>query len=153
MNAPSIRTVARALPANFATQDELIGALRALWSKEHFNMERLEDLHRSVQVGGRHLAVPLADYDGLTTFQARNDAWIRAAVEVGAAACTKALAQAGLKATDIDHLFFVTVTGLATPSIDARRWTLSLACQGTRPRTSRGSPSQSSPSAEGSTSG
>lgn len=91
-----------------------------MWSKEHFNIGRLEDLHRSVQVGGRHLALPIAEYDALTTFQARNDAWVRCAVEIGADAVSQVLSQAGLTARDVDHVFFVTVTGLATPSIDAR---------------------------------
>jgi alkylresorcinol/alkylpyrone synthase len=120
MADPSIHAVSRALPPHYATQEQLIAAFRAMWTKEHFNIDRLEDLHRSVQVGGRHLALPIAEYDALTTFQARNEAWTKAAVEIGADAVSKVLTQAGLKATDIDAIFFVTVTGLATPSIDAR---------------------------------
>jgi alkylresorcinol/alkylpyrone synthase len=120
MSNPSIQSVARALPAHYATQDELIDALKVLWAKEHFNLERLEQLHRSVQVGGRHLALPLADYPALSTFQARNDAWTRVAVQLGGQVVTHALEQAGLAPRDVDHLCFVTVTGLAVPSIDAR---------------------------------
>ncbi len=120
MPHPTIHAVSRALPPHYADQEQLIAAFRALWTKEHFNLDRLEDLHRSVQVGGRHLALPIAEYDALTTFQARNEAWTKAAVEVGADAVRKALAQAGLQPTDIDAIFFVTITGLATPSIDAR---------------------------------
>ncbi len=120
MPDPTIHAVSRALPPHYADQEQLIGAFRALWTKEHFNLDRLEDLHRSVQVGGRHLALPIAEYDALTTFQARNEAWTKAAVEVGADAVRKALTQAGLHPTDIDAIFFVTITGLATPSIDAR---------------------------------
>lgn len=117
---PRVHRVARALPDHFASQDELIGALRALWQKQHFNVERLEDLHRSVQVGGRHLALPLAAYEGLTTFQARNDAWTVAALDLGERAARQALDAARLHPSEVDHIFFVTVTGLATPSIDAR---------------------------------
>ncbi len=120
MPAPRIRTVARALPAHFADQETLIAALRDEWVAKHFNVERLEELHRAVGVGGRHLAVPLAQYRELTTFRARNDAWTVAALDLGAQAASAAFNAAGLAATDIDHLCFVTVTGLATPSIDAR---------------------------------
>lgn len=120
MPHPSIHAVSRALPPHYADQEQLIAAFRALWTKEHFNLDRLEDLHRSVQVGGRYLALPIAQYDALTTFQARNEAWTKAAVEVGADAVRKALTLARLEATDVDAIFFVTVTGLATPSIDAR---------------------------------
>src|SRR5208283_4977720 len=38
----------------------------------------------------------------------------------GMEAAESALAQAGLAATDVDHIFFTTVTGIASPSIDAR---------------------------------
>jgi alkylresorcinol/alkylpyrone synthase len=120
MPHPGVDVVSRVLPKHFASQEALIEAFRGLWATEHFNVDRLEALHRSVQVGGRHLALPLADYPALTTFEARNDAWLRVAVELGAEAVSTALAKAGLTAHDVDHLFFVTITGLATPSIDAR---------------------------------
>jgi alkylresorcinol/alkylpyrone synthase len=117
---PRVACVARALPEHYASQDELLGALRTLWATAHFNVDRLEELHRSVQVGGRHLALPLDRYPALTTFAARNDAWTVAALELGERAVRDALAAAGLSPADVDHIFFVTVTGLATPSIDAR---------------------------------
>ena len=120
MPGPRIRTIARALPPHFADQETLIAALRDEWAAKHFNIERLEELHRAVGVGGRHLAVPLDQYRHLSTFRARNDAWTVAALDLGAQAASAALDAAGLAPSDIDHLCFVTVTGLATPSIDAR---------------------------------
>ncbi|MBK7860101.1 MAG: type III polyketide synthase [Archangiaceae bacterium] len=117
---PTIRSVARALPPHYADQEQLIAAFRDAWSKQHFNLERLEDLHRAVGVGGRHLALPLAEYAQHTTFQQRNDAWVKGAVELGEKAVREAVAAAGLALGDLSHIFFVTVTGLATPSIDAR---------------------------------
>jgi len=120
MPVPRICTVARALPPHYVDQETLIAAFRDEWAAGHYNVERLEDLHRAVGVGGRHLAVPIEQYRELTTFRARNDAWITAAVDLGEQAAQTALDDAGLTPRDIDHLCFVTVTGLATPSIDAR---------------------------------
>lgn len=120
MPAPRIRAAARALPPYFADQEALIAALREDWAAKHFNVSRLEELHRAVGVGGRHLAVPLERYRDLTTFRARNDAWTTAAVDLGEVSIRSALGQSALTPADIDHLCFVTVTGLATPSIDAR---------------------------------
>jgi alkylresorcinol/alkylpyrone synthase len=117
---PTIRSVARALPPHYADQEQLIAAFRDAWAKQHFNLERLEDLHRSVQVGGRHLALPLDQYPGLQSFKDRNDAWTRVAVDLGEKAVRDAVKKAGLETKDLSHIFFVTVTGLATPSIDAR---------------------------------
>jgi alkylresorcinol/alkylpyrone synthase len=39
---------------------------------------------------------------------------------VGEQAVRQALHRAGLAPSDVDHLFFVTVTGISTPSVDAR---------------------------------
>jgi len=116
---PAIAAVGRALPPHRVEQETLIEAFRALWARQHFNLERLEDLHRAVRVGGRNLALPLDQYPALDTFQKRNDAWIRAARDLGAEAMKRALEAARLPLDSVDHLFFVTVTGIATPSTDA----------------------------------
>jgi alkylresorcinol/alkylpyrone synthase len=119
-NGPYVRSVGTALPPHYADQETLIAAFRTHWAKEHFNVERLEELHRAVQVGGRHLAVPLHEYPALVDLRSRNDAWLRVSTEVGEQAVRQALHRAGLTPSDVDHLFFVTVTGIATPSVDAR---------------------------------
>lgn len=115
-----IAAVGRALPPNYYDQDTLLEALRRRWGGRFFNPERLERLHRNVLVGGRHLALPIEEYEGLTTWGKANDAWIRVAQEVGGRAVLDALRRAGLEPADVDAIFFVTVTGVATPSIDAR---------------------------------
>ena len=97
-----------------------MAALRALWAGKHHNVDRLTQLHRSVRVGSRRLALPVERYAELKGFGEANAAWIRSATELGEEAVRAALAQAGLGPSDVDHLMFVSVTGLATPSIDAR---------------------------------
>ncbi|HVG57089.1 MAG TPA: 3-oxoacyl-[acyl-carrier-protein] synthase III C-terminal domain-containing protein [Hyalangium sp.] len=118
--SPLVRAVGRALPPHYATQEQLISAFRELWARKHFNLERLEDLHRAVNVSGRFLALPINEYHPLVSFQQRNDAWVRSAVELGEKVVRQALDKAGLTPRDVDHVFFVTVTGLAVPSIEAR---------------------------------
>jgi len=115
-----IAAVGRALPPNYYDQSALLDGLRQRWSERLFNPARLERLHRNVLVGGRHLALPIEEYDGLTTWGKANDAWIRVAQEVGGAAVLDALDKAGLKTDDVDAIFSVSVTGIATPSIEAR---------------------------------
>jgi alkylresorcinol/alkylpyrone synthase len=115
-----IAAVGRALPPHYYGQEELLAALQARWSQRLFNPERLDRLHRRALVGGRHLALPIDEYAGLTTWGKANDAWIRVAQDVGAAAVLDALERAGLSPADVDALIFVTVTGVAVPSIDAR---------------------------------
>src|SRR5467141_1658434 len=120
MTVPRILSVAKALPPHYVEQDALLAAFREMWGEKHFNLERLEQLHRAVRVGGRHLALPLEAYAELETFAARNAAWIEAAVTAGTDAVRNALLAADIAPSQVDHLYFVTVTGIATPSIDAR---------------------------------
>jgi alkylresorcinol/alkylpyrone synthase len=115
-----ILAAAKALPPHEVDQETLLAAFRTHWGQKHFNLDRLEQLHRAVRVGSRHLALPLEQYAALESFAARNDAWTRVAVEVGEQAVKKALLAADVAPAQVDHLFFVTVTGIATPSIDAR---------------------------------
>lgn len=115
-----IAAVGTALPPHRYEQEELIAAFTAFWGASHHNTRRVEQLHRAVQVGGRNLALPMEEYAKLSGFGASNSAWIRVAQEVGEAAVRDALAQAGLEPTDVDAIFFTTVTGIAAPSIDAR---------------------------------
>src|SRR5262249_39274639 len=68
---------------------------------------------------GRYLALPIAEYAQLGSFGKRNQAWKRIAVELGETAIRSALRAAGLSPLEVDALFFVTVTGISTPSIDA----------------------------------
>lgn len=115
-----IAAVGKAFPPHYHSQDELLAAFQKYWSREHHNPERLERLHRNVLVGGRHLALPLEAYDELETWGQANDAWIRVAQEVGETAIADALERAGLGVGDVDALYTVTVTGIATPALDAR---------------------------------
>jgi len=118
--APWVRSVGTALPPNWVDQETLISLFREHWAREHFNVERIEELHRSVQVGGRYLALPLEEYLPLRRFSERNDAFQRVSLEIGEQAVRRALDGAGLAPREVDHLFFVTVTGIGTPSLDAR---------------------------------
>jgi alkylresorcinol/alkylpyrone synthase len=115
-----IAAVGSALPPHYYNQATLLEAFKRRWAKRHHNLDRLERLHQNVLVGGRHLALPLEEYDELTTWGKANDAWIRVAQDVGERAVREVLALAGLSVDDVDCLITVTVTGVATPSIDAR---------------------------------
>ncbi len=114
-----IAAVGRALPPHRYEQEALIAAFKAYWATQHHNPRRVDQLHRAVQVGGRNLALPLEAYPGLG-FGDANRAFARVAVDVGEAAILQALARAGMGPEDVDAIFFTTVTGIATPSIDAR---------------------------------
>ena len=115
-----VAAVAGALPEHYYDQATLLARLEKVWNQKHHNPDRLRRLHQNVLVGGRHLALEIDRYEALNTFGERNDAWIKEAQNLGARAVTSVLERSGLEAKDVDCLLFVSVTGLAVPSIDAR---------------------------------
>jgi alkylresorcinol/alkylpyrone synthase len=68
----------------------------------------------------RNLVFPLPVYANLSGFGPTNDAWIAAALELGEKAICNALARVNLSPADISAIFFASVTGIASPTIDAR---------------------------------
>ncbi len=117
---PRVNSVGTALPPNYVSQESLFTALRDYWSERGGKFEGFERLHKATRVSGRYLALPMAEYLDLDSFEKSNGAWIRVAPELGAEAARCALSLAGVRAQDVDHLFLVTGTGIATPSIDTR---------------------------------
>ena len=119
-----IAAVGSKLPDHHYDQQEILQRLEREWQGKLANPDRLRRLHQNVLVGGRRLAVPMERYDELTDFTDSNNAWIDAATTLGADAVQQVL-EAGT-AVDSDvfdslgSIFFVSVTGLAVPSIDAR---------------------------------
>ena len=82
--------------------------------------ETLSRLHTRCGVSSRNLVLPLEAYDNVQSWGHANDLWIEAAQTLGRDAICRAITPAGLTPGEIDALYFVSVTGVASPSIDAR---------------------------------
>lgn len=114
-----IASAATALPRNYYPQDVLIEAFRRYWGKRLERFHVLERLHAATGVDGRYLAFPIERYPFAAWGEA-NNAWIEAALELGEQAICRALNGAGIAAQDIGAFFFVSITGVASPSIEGR---------------------------------
>ncbi len=118
--APRIASVEVAFPEHRYDQRRLLETLQRRWGNKSRALSRLSKMHGAVQVESRCLALPLEEYESLASFGEANDAFIREGTKLGARAVAGALERVGLRPSDVDALFFTTVTGLATPTIDAR---------------------------------
>lgn len=110
---------ASSFPANYYTQDFLFSALSEFWGDKVPKPEFLRRLHIRSCVDGRYLARPIADYYAMKTFGDFNNAWIETAKDLGGRALGRAMTEAGVSPGQIGALFFVSVTGISSPSIDA----------------------------------
>lgn len=109
-----------AYPPHYYKQQEVVDALKAYWGKDPMTAAALERLHSRTGVDGRYFARKLQDYAALDTWGKANNIWIETAERLGAEAIEALLAQTGVGRERIAALFFVSITGVASPSIDAR---------------------------------
>jgi alkylresorcinol/alkylpyrone synthase len=114
-----IVSAASAFPQHYYSQEMLLAALQEYWGERIENPNVLRRLHRHVSVDGRFLSLPKEEYLQMRTWGEANHHWIRTAKELGEKAVTGALAVAGLHAQNLGAFFFVSVTGISSPSIDA----------------------------------
>ena len=115
-----IASVASALPPHYYTQEFLSQAMKQYWGEKLPNPRFLDQLHAHMGVAGRYLALSIEEYPRITTWGQANSTWIRVAQEIGEQALSLALTRAGLSPPDLSALFVVSVTGIASPSLDAR---------------------------------
>lgn len=119
-DAVRIVGAAGALPQNRYEQRAITTALKRYWGDRLDKPELLARFHARVGVATRHLALPLDRYARLASWGESNAAWLAVAEELGEQAIDGALAAAGLARRDIDALVVVSITGVASPSLDAR---------------------------------
>jgi alkylresorcinol/alkylpyrone synthase len=114
-----IASSASAFPKHYYSQKFLLEKLQEYWGKRLRNPALLARLHRNVTVDGRYLSLPTEEYYDIKTWGQANDIWIKTATDLGEQALCRALSYAGLEASQLGALFFTSVTGISSPSVDA----------------------------------
>ena len=115
-----IAGVASAFPPHCYDQHTISDALRGYWGDKLQRPELLTRLHSRTGVEYRNFAFPLNHYARFENWGQSNAAWMEVAEQLGEKAIDGALERAGLARRDIDALFVVSITGVASPSLDAR---------------------------------
>ena len=114
----TITGIGTALPPNVVPQDVVRREFERLHSGRP-DVERLLRLFGTCGVDRRHFAFPPQYYASGRSFDQRNADYIEEGVRLAEQAARACLKSARLSPDQVDHLIFVTTTGLATPSVDA----------------------------------
>lgn len=117
---PRLISVASATPPHVVRQADAKTLVTHLFADSLGADSRMIEVFDNAEIAKRHLCVPLDWYASDHSFADKNDLYIESAVRLAAEVAEKTLAQVGYAARDIDHLVFVSSTGIATPSVDAR---------------------------------
>jgi alkylresorcinol/alkylpyrone synthase len=120
MERMKIAGVASAFPSHRYDQKQITDALVDHWGDRLEAPARLRRIHCRAGVDVRYLAFPLEEYGHFETWGQSNRAWLRVSAELGAKAIDAVLEGTSLMRSDIDALYTVSVTGIASPSLDAR---------------------------------
>jgi alkylresorcinol/alkylpyrone synthase len=80
----------------------------------------LLDVFENAQIGERYFSVPADWYREPHTFVEKNEEYVRSCDKLGVTAVKDCLRQLQMEANQVDYIIFVSTTGIATPSIDAR---------------------------------
>lgn len=101
-------------------QKEIVSVVRNLFGDHFTDIERLLRVFGNGQIEGRYFAAPLEWFQKERGLQEKNRLYVEEAVRMGGRAVARCLAEAGVDKTEIDAFFFVSSSGMATPTIDAR---------------------------------
>lgn len=112
--------VVTASPRFVVDQEYAAAFARATFAAGLPHIDRLMPLFGNTGIRTRRVCRPLEWYGQPHGIEEKNAAYIESATELCAAAGRELLDRRGLSPADIDRVYYINTTGLATPSIDAR---------------------------------
>jgi alkylresorcinol/alkylpyrone synthase len=117
---PRILSVATALPPYRVGQEEAKAFARGMFSRRDGDFERLLPVFDNVNVDSRHFCVPVEWFERDHGFPEKNALYVEHALDLSEKAARRALDRVGAAPDDVGAIFFVSTTGVSTPSIDSR---------------------------------
>ncbi|MEK7728617.1 MAG: 3-oxoacyl-[acyl-carrier-protein] synthase III C-terminal domain-containing protein [candidate division KSB1 bacterium] len=116
---PYIAGIATAVPQYCYGQAEARDFARSMFSESGLNVDRLLPIFLNTAIAQRHFCMPAEWYRTNHSFHEKNRLYVEHALALSEKVVRALCEQHSLGPEEIDHLFFISTTGLATPSIDA----------------------------------
>jgi alkylresorcinol/alkylpyrone synthase len=117
---PNVLSVATALPPHRIGQEEVKEFARGMFAGAYPDLDRLTPIFDNVHVENRYFCMPLEWFERDHTFPEKNALYVEHALNLSEKAARRAMDRVDADPEDIGAIFFVSTTGLATPSLDSR---------------------------------
>ncbi len=117
---PSILSVATAVPQHRVSQETARDFARLMFSESFKNVERLLPIFDNAHIQNRHFCMPPEWFGEDHTFHEKNALYVEHALDLSEKAAKRALDKAGVEPGDVGAIFFVSTTGISTPSLDSK---------------------------------
>ncbi len=118
---PRVASIGTALPENVLTQRDAKAFASHMFGEAFGGeIERLIGIFDNSDIRSRHFCMPLEWYAESRSFRQKNDLYVERGLDLASEAIATCLERVGLEHGDIDYILFVSTTGIATPSMDAR---------------------------------
>ncbi|MFD1928510.1 type III polyketide synthase [Sporosarcina siberiensis] len=122
---PKIVSVSICKPLHEVKQEQATELTRALFSEKFDNIERLLKVFSNGDIETRNVCMPIEWFEKDHDFEERNSLYIHHAVDYSVKAIEKCLNDTpfldkAVHPSEIDAIFFISSTGISTPSIEAR---------------------------------
>lgn len=115
-----IKTVTKQLPKYSRTTEEIIPFLDSwLNGQEERFIRKVKKIFEGAAVDKRYSIMDPIEVFTKTSFEERNDIYVREVIDLGEKVLEKALKKADWKPEDLDYIITVSCTGIMIPSLDA----------------------------------
>src|SRR5690606_13365695 len=115
-----IKTVSKVLPDYSRSTEEILPFLD-IWlaGQEPRFVRKVKKIFENAAIDKRYSFMSPEDVFSKTSFEEKNDIYIREGIKLGTRCLREALDKAEWQAADIDYLITVSCTGIMIPSLDA----------------------------------
>ena len=115
-----IKTIAKQLPKFSRTTEEIIPFLDAwLEGQDERFIRKVKKIFEGAAVDKRYSIMDPIEVFTKTSFEERNDIYVREVIDLGEKVLEKVLEKANWRPQDLDYIITVSCTGIMIPSLDA----------------------------------
>lgn len=120
MEGSKILGIATAVPKYEVEQQDVKQFAASMFEKKFNSLDRMLSIFENANIKKRYFSCPLSWYSQPHSFNEANCRFEETALELAYNAASKAIDRAGVLASEIGGVVFVTSTGITTPTLDAK---------------------------------